>query len=120
MQLETVTQKRKEKKDNHVYEQRFKPCWITSACLSLLYRSVWLSSDPAWPDHIIQFITTQSYVGPEPQRCSLMWVLNIVSPRGNDALCNRQPQLSRNVEKIYSHTWMSKLGTKVRLKAAQK
>lgn len=59
MQLETVTQKRKKKKDNHVYEQRFKPCWITSACLSLLYRSVWLSSDPAWPDHIIQFITTQ-------------------------------------------------------------
>lgn len=36
---------------NHVYEQRFKAFWITSACLNLLCRSVWraLSSGPAWP-----------------------------------------------------------------------
>lgn len=43
MQLETVTHKKEKKKDNHVYEQRFKPLWITSACLNLLYRSVCLS-----------------------------------------------------------------------------
>lgn len=53
MQLLSVTQKKKKEKkknpDNHVYEQRFKPFWITSACLNLLYRSVWRSSGPAWP-----------------------------------------------------------------------
>lgn len=52
MQLPRITHKNKEiKTDNHVYEQRFKPFWITSACLNLLYRSVWrvLSPGPAWP-----------------------------------------------------------------------
>lgn len=46
------------KTDNHVYEQRFKPFRITSACLNLLYRSIWLSAGPAWLCHIIYFNTT--------------------------------------------------------------
>lgn len=39
--LPRITQK---KDDNHVYDQWFKPFRITSRCLNLLYRSVWLQA----------------------------------------------------------------------------
>ena len=61
VQSPRITQKKKKKKrpppHNHVYERRFKPFWITSACLNLLYRSVWpaLSPGPAWP-HILSIL----------------------------------------------------------------
>lgn len=65
-----------DKNDNHVYEQTFKPFWITSACLNLLYRSVRRAS----ATHLIYFNTTICSHWTESQWDRLKWCLKATSP----------------------------------------